>query len=74
MINSKRNKILNYLKRILEKYSFLENKIRDVNIFRVMLNDHIHSTVTFVSSDFKAKVEENNLVGLKFEKVWESNS
>lgn len=56
----------------LNKYSFITNKIKGDNIFKVILNDRIFTTEIFVTSEFKTKVEENKLLGFKFVEVWDS--
>ncbi len=55
----------------IEKYSFIENKVCNIPMFKVLLNDRIYSTEIYVTSEFKNKVEEAKLEGFKFIEVWE---
>lgn len=57
-----------------EEYAFLEECIEGHHIFRVLFNGRKHTTETFVTTEFKNCVEENNLTGFTFIKVWESTN
>lgn len=56
----------------LDKYAFLKDKIKGINMFKVMLYDTLYSEEVFVSSKVKEIIEENKLLGVKFIKVWDS--
>ncbi len=55
------------------KSSFIVSKIKGVNMFKVMLKEHIYLTEIYVSTEFKTKVEENHLTGFRFTEVWDSD-
>ena len=57
----------------LEEYCFVSEKISDNNFFKILLNNSIYTTEIFVTSEFRAIVEKNNLLGFSFEKVWQSD-
>ncbi len=57
-----------------EKYVFIPEKVQGINIFKILFKGHIHSTMTFVSSEFKERVEQNHLTGFEFIEVWDSDS
>lgn len=52
-----------------EKYAFLKNKIKDEKIFKI--KEEKRSKV-FVTEEFKNNIENANLEGFEFIKVWES--
>lgn len=54
------------------KYSFLENMVEGVPIFKILLNGNVYSVDIFISTELKRTIEENNLEGLIFNEVWES--
>lgn len=54
-------------------YSFIEEKIENANIFKVLLNNNHYTTKIFVTSEFKDIVEQNGLTGIKFTEVWNSD-
>ncbi len=56
----------------LEKYSFLTDKIENLNMFKVLLNGKVYSTEIYVTEEMKNKVENEQLIGFKFELVWDS--
>ncbi|MGX9708843.1 imm11 family protein [Laceyella tengchongensis] len=53
--------------------AFVKEKVERENIFRVYLDESLVWMV-FVSDAFKKVVESNNLSGLKFIEVWDSES
>lgn len=54
--------------RSIVKYEFRANCIGGIPIFKLPI---LNSIRTFVTDEFKQLVEDNNLTGLKFRKVWE---
>lgn len=58
-------------KRIMafRKYAFLSSAVRNMPIFKITDEK---TRYAFVSSDFKKTVEDNGLIGFKFELVWDS--
>ncbi|MBQ7944241.1 MAG: hypothetical protein IJ326_09300 [Lachnospiraceae bacterium] len=55
-----------------DKYSFLKEKIQNLHMFKVLLNGKIYSTEIYVTEELKEKVEMEQLIGFKFELVWDS--
>lgn len=55
-----------------DKYSFLEDEVKDKHIFKVLLNNKVYTTEIFVSETLKNIVEEHKLKGFKFIEVWDS--
>lgn len=53
-------------------YSFIEERIENVNIFKVLLNNKKQTTNIFVTAEFKGAIEQTGLTGLKFIEVWDS--
>lgn len=69
-INSKTRKI--YDKYIVEIYEYVFNEnIVGHDVFKLILNGHVSATQIFVTDKFKKIIEENNITGLKFEKIYE---
>lgn len=50
----------------VEKYAFIPERVEGVPIFKTIIENYVHSTETFVSSEFKEIVEQNHLTGFKF--------
>ena len=50
----------------IDKYSFHENKIKKVNMFKVMLGEKIYNSEIFISNELKEKIEEAKLEGFEF--------
>lgn len=57
--------------RDVEKYAFIPERIQGVTIFKTIIEHYINSTEIFVSSEFKERVENNHLTGVKFTEVKE---
>ena len=54
---------------LIEEYVFIEAKVKDVPIFKIVDE---RTRYDFVSESFKEIVEENELKGFKLELVWDS--
>ena len=54
--------------RKVRKFEFKPNSIGGVSIFKLPI---LRSIRTYVTDEFKELVEDNNLTGLRFGKVWE---
>ena len=54
------------------KYSFIENMVACVPIFKIFLNGNVYSIDIFVSTELKKTIEECKLEGLVFTEVWDS--
>lgn len=52
------------------KYAFLKDKIENVHIFKIK-DEPLRSP--FVSDAFRQKILDSNLIGFKFELVWDSD-
>lgn len=57
----------------MDKYSFKEEEIKNINMFKVLLNGRIHNSEIYISSELKEKIEEFNLVGFEFTEMWDSD-
>jgi len=57
----------------IEKYSFIENEMKNVCMFKVLLGEKIYNSETYISSELKEKIEGCDLVGFKFSEVWDSD-
>lgn len=55
----------------IEKYAFNLEKIKDIKLFKVLLNKRVFYTEIYVSNELK-KIIEGELVGFKFVEVWDS--
>lgn len=54
-------------------YSFIEERIKSLSIFKVLLNTRPYTTEIFVTSKFKNVVEKNELTGIQFVEIWNSD-
>ncbi len=54
---------------LFTKYHFIESVVKGKHIFKIIDEP---ARRPFVSDEFKKRVEENNLIGFKFELVWQS--
>ncbi|MCY4021360.1 MAG: hypothetical protein OXG39_18275 [Chloroflexi bacterium] len=54
--------------RSIRRYEFKANCIDGIPVFKLPI---LNSARTFVTNEFKQLVEDNNLTGLEFQKVWE---
>ena len=52
----------------IRKYEFKANCVDGVPVFKLPIRNRVR---TFVTNEFKQLVEDNNLTGLEFQKVWE---
>lgn len=57
-----------------ETYVFIQERIQGKHFFRILFKGYACSTETFVSTEFKERVEQNQLTGVKFIEVWDSDS
>lgn len=55
----------------MDKYSFKENEVKNVNMFKVLLNKRIYNSEIYVSSELKERIEEFKLVGFKLTEMWD---
>lgn len=58
----------------MDKYSFKENEVNNINMFKILLNERICNTEIYISSELKEKIEEFNLVGFKITEMWDSET
>ena len=68
-----KNKVLGKSERgrDVEKYAFIPEKIQGIAIFKTMIEHYVNSTEIYVSSEFKERVENSHLTGVKFTEVKE---
>ncbi len=53
-------------------YQFIREQLGDTNMFRVLLNNRPYTTDIFVTSKLKKAIEDNELTGIDFIEVWDS--
>lgn len=57
----------------MDKYAFKKDVIKNINMFKVLLNGRIYDSEIYISSELKEKIEEFNLKGFKFTEMWDSD-
>lgn len=57
----------------MDKYSFKEKEVNNVNMFKVLLGERIYNSEIYISSELKDKIEGFNLVGFEFTEMWDSD-
>lgn len=57
----------------MDKYSFKECEVDNVNMFKVLLYDRIYNSEIYISSKLKERIEELALIGFKFTEIWDSD-
>lgn len=53
----------------IREFFFIQQRIPDSPIFKVMCNGDVYSVETFITEEFKKTVEANHLTGFCFEEV-----
>lgn len=64
----------NGLAREYETHAFKPEKVKDAHLFKILLEGRVERLETFVSTEFKKRVEENGLTGFYFTEVWDSDN